>query len=65
MRVCPAIKPNGERCRGIVGTTSDHCPAHDPARVKAPAGGPPPRPPREHKPDAELKGVEDQFPSPC
>ena len=35
MRVCPAIKTNGERCKGIVGTASDYCPAHDPARKGA------------------------------
>jgi hypothetical protein len=31
---CSAIKPNGERCRGIAATGSDYCPAHDPARAE-------------------------------
>jgi hypothetical protein len=53
VRVCPAIKANGERCRGIVGAGSAYCLAHDPARAKAPAGGPPP------------KGVKVAAPSPC
>jgi hypothetical protein len=59
VRVCPAIKPNGERCRGIVGAGSDYCPAHDPARKDArrraasKAG--------RSKPDAGIKGVKDQL----
>jgi hypothetical protein len=32
---CSAIKPNGERCRGIAATDSDYCPAHDPSRAEA------------------------------
>ena len=35
MRGCPAIKANGERCKGIVGAGSHYCPAHDPAREGA------------------------------
>jgi hypothetical protein len=35
VRVCPAIKANGERCRGIVGAGRHYCPAHDPAREGA------------------------------
>ena len=35
MRVCPAIKANGERCKGIVGAGSHYCPAHDPMREGA------------------------------
>jgi hypothetical protein len=33
MARCAAIKPNGERCRGIAATGGDQCPAHDPARA--------------------------------
>jgi hypothetical protein len=44
VRLCSAIKPNGERCRGIVGAESDYRPAL--RRAKASAGGPPLRPPR-------------------
>ncbi len=32
---CGAIKPNGERCKGIAKAGSDWCPAHDPARAEA------------------------------
>jgi hypothetical protein len=32
---CSAIKPDGERCRGIAATGSEWCPAHDPAREEA------------------------------
>ena len=35
MAKCSAIKPNGERCKGIAATDSDYCPAHDPARAEA------------------------------
>ncbi len=35
MSKCSAIKPNGERCRGIAATGSEWCPAHDPARAEA------------------------------
>ncbi len=34
MARCSAIKPNGERCRGIAKAGSDWCPAHDPARAE-------------------------------
>ena len=59
MRVCPAIKANGERCRGIVGAGSAYCPAHDPARegARRRAASKAAR----NKPDAELKGVKDQL----
>jgi hypothetical protein len=40
VRVCPATKVNGERCKGIVGAASDYCPAHvamrEGARWRAP-----------------------------
>jgi len=32
---CSAIKPNGERCKGLVKAGSDYCPAHDPSRAEA------------------------------
>ncbi len=35
MTRCSAIKPDGERCRGIAGRNSEWCPAHDPARADA------------------------------
>jgi hypothetical protein len=35
MAGCSAIKPDGERCRGIATTGSDYCPAHDPSRSEA------------------------------
>jgi hypothetical protein len=35
MRVCSAIKRDGERCKGIASGRSDYCPAHDPARADA------------------------------
>jgi glutathione S-transferase len=59
VRVCPAIKPNGERCKGIVGTTSDYCPAHDPARKSARRRAASKA--ARSKPDAEIKGVKDQL----
>jgi hypothetical protein len=63
VRVCPAIKANGERCKGIVGAGSAYCPAHDPAREGARwrAASKAAR----NKPDAELKGVKVAAPSPC
>lgn len=59
MRVCPAIKPNGQRCKGIVGATNDYCPAHDPARegARRRAASKAAR----SKPDAELKGLKGQL----
>ena len=35
MSVCPARKANWECRKGIVGTESDYCPAHDPMREGA------------------------------
>jgi hypothetical protein len=35
MAGCSAIKPDGERCRGIATTSSEWCPAHDPSRSEA------------------------------
>ena len=59
MRICPAIKANGERCRGIVGGGSQYCPAHDPAREGARRRAASKA--AKSKPDAELKGVKDQL----
>ena len=59
MRVCPAIKPNGERCKGIVGAGSDYCPAHDPAREGARRRAASKA--AKSKPDAEVRGVKDQL----
>jgi len=55
VRVCPAIKANGERCKGIVGAVSHYCPAHDPARegARRRAASKAAR----SKPEAQLKGV--------
>jgi hypothetical protein len=47
VRVCPTIWPNGEHRKGIVGTASDYCPAHDPAREDAP-------------PESRIQGREEQ-----
>jgi hypothetical protein len=59
VRVCPAIKSDGERCKGIVGTGSDYCPPHDPARkgARRRAASKAAR----SKPDAGLKGVKNQL----
>ena len=59
MRVCPAIKTNGERCRGIVGAGSHYCPAHDPARegARRRAASKAAR----SKPGAEVRAVKDQL----
>jgi glutathione S-transferase len=59
VRVCPVIKPNGQRCKGIVGATSDYCPAHDPARegARRRAASKAAR----SKPDAGIKGVKVQL----
>ena len=59
MRGCPAIKANGERCRGIVGARSHYCPAHDPARegARRRAASKAAR----SKPDAEVRRVKDQL----
>src|SRR5829696_8951527 len=35
MAKCSAIKPNGERCKGIAKAGSEWCPAHDPTRSEA------------------------------
>jgi glutathione S-transferase len=59
VRVCPAIKANGERCRGIVGAGNAYCPAHDPAREGARRRAASKA--AKSKPDAELKGVKDQL----
>ena len=59
MRVCPAIKANGERCRGIVGAGNAYCPAHDPAREGARRRAASKA--AKSKPDAKLKGVKDQL----
>jgi len=59
VRVCPTIKPNGERCKGIVGTTSGYCPAHDSARVAARRRAASKA--ARSKPDAGLKGVKHQL----
>jgi hypothetical protein len=59
VRVCPAIKANGERCRGIVGAGSAYCPAHDPAREGARRRAASKA--AKSKPDAEVKGVKDQL----
>jgi hypothetical protein len=59
VRVCPAIKANGERCRGIVGAGRHYCPAHDPARegARRRAASKAAR----SKPDAEVRAVKDQL----
>lgn len=31
---CPAIKPNGERCRGVAIPGAEWCYSHDPARAR-------------------------------
>ena len=62
MRVCPAIKANGERCRGIVGAGSAYCPAHDPAREGARRSSASKA--ARNKSEAELKGVKVAAPSP-
>ena len=35
MASCSGIRADGGRCRGIAGTGSEWCPAHDPARREA------------------------------
>ena len=35
MASCSGIRADGGRCRGIAGTGSEWCPAHDPARHEA------------------------------
>jgi hypothetical protein len=59
VRVCPVIKPNGERCRGIVGAGNDYCPAHDPARKDARRRAASKA--ARSKPDARIKGVKGQL----
>ena len=50
MRVCPATKVNGERCKGFVGAASDYCPAHVAMREGASKAA-------RGKPEAQHKGV--------
>ena len=61
MRVCTAIKRNGERCRGIVGARSDYPldrPTREGTRRRAASKA------AKSMPGAELKGAKDQLPGP-
>lgn len=59
MAGCSAIKPSGERCRGIAKAGSDWCPAHDPARSDARRRAASKA--ARSKPSAEIKGLKDQL----
>lgn len=59
MAQCAAIKPNGERCRGIAKARSDWCPAHDPGRSEARQRAASKA--ARSKPNSEIKGLKDQL----
>ncbi len=59
MTVCSAIKPNGERCRGIAKAGSEWCPAHDPARAAARSRGASKA--AKSKPSTEIRGIKQEI----
>ncbi len=59
MASCSAIKPNGERCKGIAKGGSEWCPAHDPARAKARSRSASKA--AKSKPGTEIRGIKQEI----